>query len=470
MITLINPHSNTEAISKVDFKTPPIGLAYLASVLRENGFKVRIIDNVVEGLNLSEIVKRIKDSVIVGITTTTPTFNTALKYAKKIKLALENVFVIFGGIHATFMPHSALKHDCVDAVCIGEGEYTLLEVAERIERGKSLEGVRGLIFKKDGKIVDNGKRDFIRDLDKIPFPAYDLLPLEKYSILGQKLEHFPMMTSRGCPFGCRYCASSRFMGRMFRARSAENVVDEMECLQEKFGAKYIAFGDDTFTLNRRRVFEICKEIRERRLDVEWSCSSRVDTINGEMIREMKRSGCNCIYYGVESANPKILNEFYRKRISLDQAVDAVKKTKENGILTVCSFIIGAPMETKDDMMRTLKFSIKLNPDYAQYSILTPYPGTEIYEEAKRKGWLLTENFDDYTCGKPVLKNFYLSPREISRFLRYCYMRFYLRPRFIFKEIRNKNIKVVFEIIKRLIFRRGDKHARNRFNGSSYGDE
>ena len=457
MITLINPHSNTEAISKAGFKTPPIGLAYIASILRENGFKVRIIDNVVEKLSLDEIVKKVKDSLIVGITTTTPTFNTALKYAKKIKEALENVFVVLGGIHVSFMPYSALKHEYVDAVCIGEGEYTMLEIAERIEKGKSLEGVRGLIYKENGRIVDNGKREFIQNLDELPFPAYDLLPLEKYSVLGQKLEHFPMMSSRGCPFGCRYCASSLFMGRRFRARSAENVVDEIEWLQDKFGAKYVGFGDDTFTLNKKRVLEICEEIKRRGLDVEWSCSSRVDTINGELIKKMKDAGCNCIYYGVESANQKILNEYYRKRISLDQVKDAVKKTKEHGILTVCSFIIGAPMETREDMMNTLKFSIKLNPDYAQYSILTPYPGTEIYREAKEKGWLLTENFDEYTCAKPVLKNFYLTPKEISRLFRYCYMRFYLRPKFIWKEIKNKNIKIAFEIVKRLLFKRGGEY-------------
>jgi len=458
MITLVNPLSSTEVISKIDFKTPPIGLAYLASMLRENGYKVRIVDNVVEKLSLDELVKKIKDSVVVGITTTTPTFNTALKYAKKIKSTLENVFVILGGIHVSFMPYSALKHEFVDAVCIGEGEYTLLEAVERLDRGKSLEGVRGLMYKEDGRIIDNGRRDFIKNLDELPFPAYDLLPLEKYSILGQKLEHFPLMSSRGCPFGCRYCASSRFMGRMFRARSAENVADEIEWLNDKFGAKYVAFGDDTFTLSKKRVLEFCREIRERGLDVEWSCSSRVDTIDGETIREMKRAGCNCIYYGVESANPQILNNFYRKRIKLEQVVDAVKKTKENEILTVCSFIIGAPMETREDMMRTLKFSIKLDPDYAQYSILTPYPGTEIYEEAARKGWLLTENFDDYTCGKPVLKNFYLSPKEISKLLRYCYIRFYLRPKFIWKEIKNGNIKFILEIAKRLLVRRGGENG------------
>ncbi len=454
MITLINPNSNTEAISRVDFKTPPIGLAYIASVLRKNGFKVRIIDDVVERLEFNSLIKRIKDSLIVGITTTTPTFNTALKYAKKIKSILKNVFIVLGGVHVSLLPYEAIKYNFVDAVCVGEGEYTMLELAERIERNKSLEGIRGLVYKDGNRIIDNGARGFIEDLDSLPFPAYDLLPLDKYAVLGMKLEHFPIMSSRGCPFACRYCCSSLFMGRKFRARSAENVVDEIEWLMDKFGAKYVGFGDDTFTLNRKRVEEICEEIRSRGLDVEWACSSRVDTIDDGLLKKMRNAGCTCIYYGVESSNPDILNNYYRKRISLDQVKDAVKKTKENKIVTVCSFMIGAPMETREDIMNTLKFAIKLDPDYAQFSILTPYPGTEIYNEAKEKGLLLTENYDDYTCGKPVLKNFYMSPKEISKLLKYCYLRFYLRPKFIIREIKNKQIKLLFEIIKKLLFKGG----------------
>jgi len=449
MIVLINPNANVEVVRKLDISTPPLGLGYLAAVLRERGFKVRIIDDLVEKIGIDGIVRKIKDALIVGITSTTPTFNAALKYAEAIKRRLPNVFVILGGVHATFMPRETLKNDFVDAVCLGEGEQTIVEVAERVEAAKSLEGVKGLVVREGGRIIDNGVREPIEDLDSLPFPAYDLMPLEKYTVLGRRLQHFPMITSRGCPFACRYCSSSLFMGRAFRARSAKNVVDEIEWLVNDFKAKHIAFSDDTFTLSRKRVFEICDEIKRRGVEVEWSCSSRVDTITEELLRKMKDAGCSAIYYGVESASSEVL-KYYRKRVDLDKVKKAIKLTKKVGIATICSFIIGAPYEKKEDMKATLKLALKLDPDYAQFSILTPYPGTEIYEEAKEKNLLLSENFDDYTAAKPVLKNFHLSPNEISNFLKYCYLRFYLRPRFILREIRKGNLGVVIETVRRAI--------------------
>ncbi len=448
-VVLVNPNANVEVMKRLDITTPPLGLGYLASVLRKEGFKVKIIDDAVEKLGLNKLLNKVKNALIVGITSTTPTFNAALKYAQKIKNRFPEIFVVLGGVHVTFMPYDALKHEFVDAVCTGEGEHTLREVAERVERGKTLEGVKGLIYKEDGKIIDNGKREPIQDLDSLPFPAYDLMPLDRYTVLGHRMEHFPMISSRGCPFGCRYCSSSLFMGRKFRARSAENVVDEVEWLVNEFKAQYIAFSDDTFTLNRKRVEEICRELINRGIEVEWSCSSRVDTINRSILEKMKRAGCSAIYYGVESASPAILR-YYRKKINLDMVEKAVKLTKEFGIMTICSFIIGSPYETKEDMKATLRFALKLDPDYAQFSILTPYPGTEIYEEAKEKGLLLSTNFDDYTAGKPVLRNIYMSPEEISRFLKYCYLRFYLRPKFILRELRRGNFKVALEVLRRAL--------------------
>ncbi len=452
MITLINPNASVEVVRRLGIATPPLGLGYLAAILRKNGFRVQIIDDLVEKLSFEKILKKIKDSQIVGITSTTATFNAALRYARLIKERI-GTLVILGGVHVTFRPFDALKHSFVDAVCIGEGEETIVEIARSVDGGEGLDGIRGVFFREGDRIVKNGPRGFIEDLDSLPFPAFDLMPLEKYTLLGQRLEQFPMITSRGCPFACRYCSSSQFFGRKFRARSAENVVDEMEWLVDEFNAKQIAFGDDTFTLNKKRVIEICNEIKRRGLDVEWSCSSRVDTISYELLKKMREAGCRVVYYGVESANEEILNNYYRKRISFEDVKKAVELTKRAGMEVVCSFIIGAPFETREDIRRTLKFAIKLGPDYAQFSILTPYPGTEIYEEARKEGLILTENFDEYTAGKPVMKNFYMSPKEISRLLKYCYLRFYLRPGFILKEIRKGRLGVIAEIVKRALFRK-----------------
>ncbi len=457
MITLINPNASVEVVKRLGIATPPLGLGYLAAVLRKDGFKVQIIDDLVEKLSLERILRKIKDSQIVGITSTTATFNAALRYAQYIKEKIGS-FIILGGVHVTFRPFDALKHNFVDAVCVGEGEETIVEVARSVDGGEGLDGIRGVIFREGERIVRNEPRGFIENLDSLPFPAFDLMPLEKYTLLGQKLEQFPMITSRGCPFACRYCSSSQFFGRKFRARSAENVVDEMEWLIEEFGAKQIAFGDDTFTLNKKRVIEICNEIKRRGLDVEWSCSSRVDTISYELLKKMSEAGCRVIYYGVESANEEILNKYYKKRINFEDVKKAVEFAKKVGIEVVCSFIIGAPSETREDIKRTLRLAIKLGPDYAQFSILTPYPGTEIYNEAKEKGLILTENFDEYTAGKPVMKNFYMAPKEISRLLKYCYLRFYLRPGFILREVKKGRLGVLSEIIKRALFRKAETSA------------
>jgi radical SAM superfamily enzyme YgiQ (UPF0313 family) len=448
MISLINPSASVEVVRRLGISTPPLGLGYIASVLRKRGFKVRIIDDMVEKLSPNELIKRVKDSFIVGITSTTPTFNSALEYAKVIKERLPNIFIILGGVHASVMPYDAIKSKWIDAICVGEGEFTLEEVAERLEDGKPLEGVKGVIYKEGNRIVDNGRREFIENLDSLPFPSFDLMPLERYTVLGQKLRQFPVITSRGCPFSCRYCSSSLFLGRRFRARSPKNVADEVEWLVNELNAKQIAFGDDIFTLNKRRVVEICDEIVERGIEIDWSCSSRVDTISAEMLEKMKSAGCVAIYYGIESASDRTLN-YYRKRIDLERAQRAVKLTKKAGIQTICSFIIGSPYETKEDMKRTLKLALRLNPDYAQFSILTPYPGTEIYTEAKRKGLLLTSNFDEYTAGKPVLRNLYLSPQEIMRFLRYCYLRFYLSPKFILNQIKKGRIGTIVDVLRRI---------------------
>jgi anaerobic magnesium-protoporphyrin IX monomethyl ester cyclase len=450
MITLINPNANVEVVSRLEISTPPLGLGYLASVLRENGFKVRIIDDLVEKLGFDEFLRRLRNSRIVGITSTTPTFNSALNYAKKIKKALKDVFIIFGGVHASFEPERVLQNDFVDAVCIGEGEETIVEVAERIEAEKSLDSVKGIYYREEGKIRKNEPRGFIEDLDSLPFPAFDLMPLEKYSVFGERLRQFPVISSRGCPFACRYCSSSLFMGHRFRARSAENVVDEIEWLCEEFNANHIAFSDDTFTFNRERVLNICKEIKRRDLEITWSCSSRIDTITAEMLRIMKSAGCVAIYYGIESASKKIL-EYYRKKISLEKAMEVVRATKKAGIAVICSFIIGAPTETKREMKETLRFALRLDPDYAQFSILTPYPGTEIYREAKEGNLLLTENFEEYTSGKPVLKTL-VSPTELAKFLRKCYMRFYIRPSFILRELRRGNARLILRVLKKSLAR------------------
>jgi len=244
-----------------------------------------------------------------------------------------------------------------------------------------------------------------------------------------------MITSRGCPFSCTYCSSSLLMGKKFRARSPENVVDEMEELVYKYKVKDIEFLDDIFTLNKKRAIEIAKEIRRRKLDVRYTASSRVDTINREVLIELKKAGLSTMYYGAESGSQRVL-DLMRKRITLRQIEDAIKITKYLDIKTLASFIIGYPGESLREIDETINFSISLDPDYAQYSILTPYPGTPIYYELKRKGLLSTEDWDKYTVLDPVIEyeKMGLSKEIVGRKLTEAYLRFYLRPRYLGRHV------------------------------------
>ena len=446
-IVLINPRGKFELAEELNFISPPLGLAYLASVLRREGYKVKIIDAMAERLDIGEVIRRLKDCFLVGITATTPLFKRSIEYAREIKRIFPEKFVLLGGVHVTYKPLEGLR--VCDAVCIGEGEETIVEVARRVEEEKSLEGVKGIYWKKEDKIIKNRCREPIYDLDSIPFPAFDLLPLDRYSFMERKLEEFPMITSRGCPFSCLYCVSSKFFGRKYRCRSPENVVEEMKWLEEDFKARHVAFSDDTFTLIKRRVERICEELRKERVEVTWSCASRADTIDRELARVMRRAGCTKIYFGVESASEEVLR-FYRKKLDLKTVEKAIRICKEEGIETVCSFIIGSPYESEEEMMRTLKLAIKLDPDYAQFSILTPYPGTELYEIAEKENLLITKNYEDYTAGKPVMRNIYLSPERIKDLLNFCYTKFYARPKYLIKMISSKNFRLAYSILKRLL--------------------
>jgi len=440
-IVLINPIDRTQITNRLGLKAPPLNLMYLAAVLEKAGFYVKIIDANLYNIlprEIVNIVKRLKPDII-GLTAATATIKTALKYVSEIKKNLSHVFTIIGGPHTTFLPIETLNMSKdLDAVAIGEGEETLLELAESYEKGKPdwPANIKGIAYRtKNGEIKVTPMRPFIKNLDSIPFPARHLVPFNEYKLFNKDSPIGSMITSRGCVFACNYCSSSHLMGRMFRARTPKNVVDEIEELVYKYNVRTIEFIDDIFTLNKKRALEIAKEIRSRKLDINFVASSRVDTINRELLLELKKAGLSTIYYGVESGSERVLR-LMNKRITLSQAEKAVNDAKKVGVSTLASFILGYPGETIEEMKMTIKFSIKLDPDYVQYSILTPYPGTPIYYELKNKGLIATEDWDKYTVLDPVIEyeKIGLSKNIVSKMLREAYLRFYLRPKYLFKKI------------------------------------
>lgn len=452
-ITLINPPSHNAELFSIGIKAPPLGLAYLASMLEKSGHEVKIID--APALDLS--IPQIKDILskdqpeIIGITASTPMIHDAYNVARAAKEVCPNSTVILGGPHPTFLPIETLQ-ECpsADIVCIGEGEETIVELAETIKGKMDLSGVRGIAFRtRDGRIVRTEPRPLIRDLDSLPFPAWHLLSMDKYTVLGKKAVICHVMSSRGCPFQCIFCSSSRVFGKKYRARSAKNVVDEIEFLVSEYNPGSIEFSDDEFTLNQKRTEEICSELKRRGIDIAWACGSRVDTISRSLLRKMREAGCSFIYYGIESASQRIL-DFIKKGITIEQIKRAVEMTKEAGIKMMGSFIVGFPDETREEIKSTLHFPKKLNIDYVQFTIATPYPGTELYEMAKRENLLLTEDWSWYTTLRPVMALKNISVKELQRLIKRAYISFYLSPKVLKENFGRYALPALKLVLKELL--------------------
>ena len=435
-VLLINPLDQGHIKEGIGIKIPPLNLMYLAAALENASMSVKIIDDdlyQVDYKKIANLASKI-DPTIVGITATTATIENSLKYIKAIKKVLPNTLTIIGGPHSTFMPVETLKsEDSLDIVVIGEGEETIVEIAEKYknDKMKNLSEIKGIFYRNNDKISTTPSRPLIKNLDNLPFPARHLVPFKSYRT--SKNQSGGMITSRGCVFSCNYCSSSLIMGKKFRTRSPENVVDEMEELVYKYGVKDIAFLDDIFMLNKRRAMAIADEIKNRGLDLSFITSSRVDTVNYELLEHLKNAGMSTLYCGVESGSQRVL-DLMGKGITLKQIEDAVKAAKDVDIDVMGSFILGYPGETSKEMDQTINFSIKLDPDYSQFSILTPFPGTPIYYELKNRGLLDTEDWNKYTVLDSVLnyEKLGLSKKLVERKLAKAYLKFYIRPKYLIK--------------------------------------
>lgn len=449
---LINPYDENAVKNGLGFITPPLNLMYLGGALENASMSVKIIDDDLEKLGheqVSKIASKL-DPKLIGITATTSTIKNALEYSNTVRNVLPDSLIVIGGPHSTFRPTETLKYSkSLDAVVMGEGEATIVELAENYygRNNGNLEDIKGIAYRdlKKENIKINTPRPLIKDLDTIPYPARHLVPFESY---GTTQKHSSdMITSRGCVYSCGYCSSSLIMGKKFRSRSPENVVNEIEELVENYKIKDIAFMDDTFMLNKRRASLIADEIKNRELDIGFVASSRVDMVDKKLMEKLKSAGLSTIYYGVESGSQRVL-DLMKKGITLKQAEDAVKAAKDVGVEILTSFILGFPGETSKEIDKTIDFSIKLNADYSQFSILTPFPGTPIYNDLKEKKLIETENWDQYTVLKSVIKydKLGLSKKMVERKLAKAYLKFYTRPKYLFDH------KYMFKVIMGIVLR------------------
>jgi len=417
----------------------------VAAVLEKNGYMVKILDLPVLGFSensLSTIIRQEKPDV-VGVTAMTPTINSAVSMVERVKECDSNITVVLGGAHATILPEETLKSvPEIDVIVRGEGEQTILELVKVLEKNPdSLNQVLGITYRERGSVRSNPLGPPVSDLDMLPFPAFHLLPIGKYRLhppFGRRTPVMPIITSRGCPYRCIFCSKAVF-GKKYRSNSPAYIVDEIRFLNEKFGVKEIKFYDDVFTLDRKRVVALYMQLKEQGIDIPWTCETRVNLVDSELLGVMKDAGCYMIEYGVESGNQRVLNSL-KKDITLEQTIKAFELTHEAGIETVAYFMIGSPQETSETIQETVEFAKKLNPDFVQFSIATPYPGTELYSLALEDGQV-SEKWDEYVYAElksvdnPGFGTKTLSREELSVWNKKAYKSFYLRWRYVWKRFR-----------------------------------
>jgi anaerobic magnesium-protoporphyrin IX monomethyl ester cyclase len=378
-ITLVYPYLQPRNDNS-QFRFPPLGLGYIASALKRKGFHVELVDCTFLGKEkaLERIVK--SDPQIIGIYSMFSMKKTSLELASLLREKCE--LLVTGGPLPTLDPEDYL--DIFDLAVIGEGEETMVEIAEDIEQGLATNAIKGVAYKENGKIKYSQPREFIKDLDSLKFPARDLFDNTAYKQYYQK--HFnyttaPLMSSRGCPFSCDFCSHPVF-GTLLRLRSPENIVAEVQEIAN-LGYDRVWFADDCFTLNAKHLRQVCNLLIQRQIDIGWECLSRADTLTPELANNMKKAGCIRVFFGAESGNDTVLG-IMNKQITAEQTKRAVYVAKEAGLQVGAFFIVGYPGENNQTLLDTLRFASRLPLDYLSFTMPYPIPGTPLHERMKQK--------------------------------------------------------------------------------------
>jgi len=417
----------------------PLGTLYVAASLKQAGHEVEFFNGAF--LSHAEILRSIKayGAEFVGIYSTAFSWPKALKTASDIKDSIKRTFVCAGGPHPVALQEQCLAGDPagnIDAVVTGEGELTVPELVYALEKGRDLATVKGIVYRDGDRIINNAPRPLIDDLDAIPFPARELLGDKSlYTPPPATYKRKPvavMLTSRGCNRRCIYCFQlDRERRSGIRYRSVENVLAEIElCLSQGF--REIKFIDDTFAADYDRATRIAREIKSRRLDFTWFASACANQVDVSLLRLFKEAGCWAILFGAESGVQKNLNTL-KKGITLEQVRTAVAAAREAGLKVMTPFIFGIPGETFEDGLKTIDFACKLNPDIANFHAITPFPGTELYDNAAKYG-TVSDRLTDYTYQGAAFVPYSMDREEIVKLRALAFRRFYSRPRFLLRRL------------------------------------
>ena len=432
----------------------PLGIASLAGFLREKGYGVGVLDCPALRIDADKVYEIIvnKDPAIIGFSTTTYSLARAVEIGKKIRNKLPNKLTVVGGSHANVAGiETANQYDIFDIISYGlDGEYIMDQIVNEYSIKKfdrdsflqdfvMLEKIKGIIYKKNNVVIKNLPSEIINDLDELPLPARDLFPMERYIPVPHHYKKLPltnMLVIRGCPYFCTFCDQA---GTKTRRRSPQKVIDEIKHCVEKYGVKEISFWDDTLSYHKKWMKEFLDLLMKADLDICWSCFAAVNTVDEEILKLMSKAGCWNIFYGYETGVEVLAKNMltHRKNRDFEKMKQVAQWTKNAGIEVIGSFVIGLPGETPELARQTVQNAIELDPDYAQFAIACPYPGTQLAKEIKQGKWgkFVSNELEEYTTESVTwLPSGYSGVKELEDMQRYAFRKFYLRPSYIFKRI------------------------------------
>lgn len=429
-----------KGLAQIGTCLPPLGLLSLGAVLEKNGYEVKVYDSDLRNSTVEQMIDFTRDynPDFIGIYCNTANYHRVINYADNLK-KISKAPICLGGPHPVIDPIDVLKNEFVDLVIMGEGELTIIELLDSLNNGKDISNIKGIAFKKmDGTPAVNPKRELIQDLDTLPMPARHLVEIKKYRPSPHHYKELPMTTmivSRGCPFGCTYCASRNVWGRSYRSRSVDKVIEEIKFLIKIYGIKNINFWDDLWGMRKEWTEEFCKRMIDEKIKISWSCERRVDTVDLDILKLMKKAGCYSIFYGIESFDQDCLDAV-NKGIKVEQAQKVMRLTKKAGIELRANFILGLPNETPQKVKAMLKKICKINPDYIKFNIMTPYPGTALYQEVKSGKWGIFKEDPNKSTGyfATFLPYGYKSFEELEAMRKYAFRKFHFRPRYILRRL------------------------------------
>jgi anaerobic magnesium-protoporphyrin IX monomethyl ester cyclase len=405
----------------------PFYLAYATTVLERAQINVMLVDGIAEELTEPEFIARISqyEPNLIVLEVSTSSIDADIDLAKRIKSAIPSSKLTFCGPHIfMYQPGFLLEHPEVDFVLQGEYEYTLLDLVNRLQSQQNLAQVLGLIYRNNGTVTVNPTRPAIDDLNELPWPSRKMLPIRKYCVLGNKLPlpSVQMLASRGCPYQCIFCCWPQIMYRehKYRVRDPVDVVDEMQWLINEYGFKSVYFDDDTFNIGKGRMLKISAEIKKRNLHIPWATMARADTTDFDTLRSLRDAGLFALIVGVESGVQDLVNAC-RKNLDLNKVSEFVQQTKELGIKAHLTFTFGLPGETKETIRQTVAYAIALDPHTVQFTIVTPYPGSQYFDTLDKQGYIVSKNWQEYDgYNRAVIRTDSLTPQDLEDGLRYAY--------------------------------------------------